>query len=343
MRRTPTAAELALNENPPPPQTCAWMLDEKLVNKAVRQVARLGPIPTDAWEREVNSVRDYVEVIAGGIAENLGWILTGGVPIEDGKKPGDFATVREWDPTQKKEGLTVTEMLVWAICTVSNRGVSGLAQHEPKGAPTNEVRVCEYCAFSACCLLDSSLTHRRSSQLYRQFREHFESMNLKKGYKKPPVPSRPRIVPIMDMINHDPNGNGYVELDEPDPRKILKGSRLKKRPVTPTVRENGLRDLPQKAVLDDGEMRPDMKYKPYSKATDSDVLDIMDESKDSKVNPYLSLTTIRRYANSSKHYADPKLKQEPGTFVVYRPSKNYKGEVRVCEEKALRCQHCRCF
>ena len=279
------------------------MLDPGHIKTALELLSLKGDVPTESWEREINSVRDYVEVIATGIAENVGWIITGGKPVEDGKKPGDFASVRNWDEFQTKEGLTVTEMVMWGICTTGNRGVSGLAQHELKLPPTNE--------------------------LFRQFREYFVNMSLKKGFKQPPQPSRVRIVPIMDMINHDPNLGGFVELDEPDARKIPEGSRLFKRPSTPLISDETLDNVYLKSIIDDRSAPVTEKRSPgnYHGGVSDEIREIQDESKDATIDPYLSMTTIRRYANSSKHYANPKLNQVPGTFVVYRKNKDYTGEI----------------
>jgi hypothetical protein len=87
-RKTPTAEELFLNENPPPPQSCGWMIEPKHLKAALKKLHEKTGNNLEGWEREMIGVRDYVELIAVGMAENVGWIITGGIPAKDGLVAG---------------------------------------------------------------------------------------------------------------------------------------------------------------------------------------------------------------------------------------------------------------
>jgi len=297
-RKTPTAEELFLNENPPPPQSCGWMIEPKHLKAALKKLHEKTGNNLEGWERETIGVRDYVELIAVGMAENVGWIITGGIPAKDGLVAGEMVKVEPWDPTQMREGMTVTEMLMWAICTVTNRGVSGLEHNEIKHPPTND--------------------------LYKQFRLHFEDMSLKKGHEKPPKPARVRLVPIMDMVNHDSDAVGYVELDNKD-ANVSSANRSRKKWNAPLAIEDALKQEYPLVSLFDGRGSDVVPIKPNSQSPEA--ASVRDPANDINVPPDENLTSLRRYNNSSKHYA--KENEVPGTFVIRRSRPDQVGELLV--------------
>ncbi|GMI16781.1 hypothetical protein TrLO_g12408 [Triparma laevis f. longispina] len=300
-RKMPTAEELFLNENPPPPQSCGWMIDQKHLKTALQKLHEKTGNKLDGWERETIGVRDYVELIAAGMAENVGWIVTGGIPAKDGLVAGEMVKVEPWDPTVQREGITVTEMLMWAICTVTNRGIAGLEHNEIKQPPTND--------------------------LYRQFRTHFEDMSLKKGHDQPPKPARVRLVPIMDMVNHDSDSVGYVELDTKHPPTSTANRSNSRRKWNATILEISgphVPEYPLKSIFDD---RSDATIPIRSDTQPSGgASKIRDPENDIRLSDE-NLTSLRRYYNSTTHYA--KENETPGTFVIYRTSPTQTGELQI--------------
>jgi hypothetical protein len=131
----------------------------------------------------------------------------------------------------------------------------------------------------------------------------------------------------MDMINHASDSGGYVELDDKNAAHALGTRRRKKNTPSKIEFVDTTKEVnyPLKSMFDD--RWTDTLIRPDIKTAIPAVKKIQRKSNDFPVPDDENLTTLRRYNNSTKHYANDN--QTPGTFVVYRTTPSQTGEVLV--------------
>ena len=135
-RRMPTALELFTSEAKPPPSTCGWMMSRN-VRKCLNVLEDRG-VDVGGWEEEMGHTSAYMDKITSSLAGMYGWLVAADRKLGDDSKAGaegkdfeDSIDVKKWKGKgRRQDGLTIEEMIGWAICTVTSRGINGIKRNE---------------------------------------------------------------------------------------------------------------------------------------------------------------------------------------------------------------------